>query len=386
MMIDRVSLIECIQCQNCKNVCPVQAISMSKLEGMFIYPKIDDKKCIHCQKCEKVCPALSSLKQQKVIASYAVKNRNKEICLESSSGGLFSALAETIIEKNGYVFGAAFRGNFKVEHIGIDEKEKLFQLRGSKYVQSNLKDTFVRIEKLLEEGNLILFSGTPCQCAALNVFMKSKKYSGTLYIIDFICHGILSEKLFADYIEYLEKKEKSEIESFEFRNKTYGWLDSGPKIKYKNGRSKNWPLYEDLYMQGYFQGLCMRESCYQCNYKNMYSGSDITMGDFWGADVLDKEFYDEKGVSLCCVQNERGMSLLNQAQKYLDIKQVPVEVLIKYNQGLLYSFKKGEKSESFFEEVRKTGNIAALKKITKVSWKEKIKRVYRKIRRNLKNR
>lgn len=382
-MIDKVVFERCVQCQNCQLVCPVNAISMNRTEKMFSYPEIDEKKCIKCNKCEKVCPVLNPLKQRKNIISYAVKHKDKNIKMESSSGGLFTALAQTVIDEKGYVFGASFRDDFKVQHICVKNIEELSLLRGSKYVKSDLKDTFIKIEKLLCLGNKVLFSGTPCQCAALKAYLKEKRYNGQIYIIDFICQGILSDKLFEEYLEFLENKEKSEILSFEFRDKTYGWLESGPKVNYCNGKSKKWPLYEDLYMQGYFQSICMRESCYRCEYKNFYSGSDITMGDFWGADILEKEFFDPLGVSLCCIQSNNGMNLVNKAEKYLEIKQVPLKTLIKYNQGLIYPFKKGEKSNQYFEMVKEKKNIVALKKITDVSMLEKVKRIYRRIRREL---
>lgn len=385
-MIDKVNLKKCIQCENCKNICPINAISMNRKEAMFIYPMIDNEKCIKCQKCENVCPVLNPLKQQGIVKSYAVKHKNEEIRLESSSGGLFTALAKTIIDRGGYVFGAAFQENFSVKHIGINSKEKIQLLRGSKYVQSNLTDIFVEIDKLLKDGKVVLFSGTPCQCAAIRNFTMGKEYDGDLFVVDFICHGILSEDLFMDYIQYLEKREKSKIESFKFRNKRYGWIDSGPEVIYSNGKIKRWPLYEDLYMQGYFQGLCMRESCYTCQYKNFHSGSDITMGDFWGADVLAKDFYDKSGVSLCCVQSDKGEKLLNVAKINLDIKEMPLDIIIKYNQGLIYPFKKGEKSSYYFRKVEKEGTIKALEKVTKLSKIEKIKRLYRKIRREYYNR
>lgn len=382
-MIDKISVTKCIQCKNCKNICPMHAITMEKIEGTFIYPKVDNGKCIKCQKCETVCPVLNPLEKNELISSYAVKHKNKEIRLQSSSGGLFTALAEVIINRKGYVFGAAFQDGFKVAHIGINSNNEILLLRGSKYVQSDLKDTFVRILKLLKNENTVLFSGTPCQCAALKVYLQNKKYKGNLYVVDFICHGILSENLFAEYIQYLEKRGKSKIKAFEFRDKTYGWLESGIKINYYNGKVKRWPLYEDLYMQGYFQALCMRESCYSCAYKNFHSGSDITMGDFWGADVLAQNFFDQYGTSLCCVQTEKGEELILQARKYLDIQKMPLEILTKYNQGLIYPFEKGDKSERYFEEARRKGNIVALKNITKLTQSEKIKRIFRKIKREL---
>lgn len=379
-MIDKVKRQDCCQCGNCKITCPVSAISFNESEELFEFPNIDTDKCIKCEKCEKVCPVLNKLDQQNSLRSYAVKNKNKNIQRNSSSGGVFSALAESIIEKKGYVFGAAWQNGLHVAHIGVNNLDDLTHLRGSKYVKSDLNEIFNEIQILLNKNKEVLFSGTPCQCAALKVFLGNKKYEN-LYVVDFICHGILSEKLFDKYIDYLQKKEKSKIISFDFRNKSNDWLNSGPKIVFENGKIYHWPLYEDVYMQGYFQGICMRESCYKCQYKNFYSGCDITLGDYWGADILEQDFFDKMGLSLCCVQTQNGINLFNWASEKIEYREVSLEKLTKYNQGLFEPFKKGEKSNEYYKLLKKDDYFEALNKLVKVSKIEKIKRVYRKIRR-----
>lgn len=382
-MIDKVSIDMCCLCGNCANVCPKEAISFSKEENLFFYPVIDNDKCIDCGLCEKVCPSLKSLEPSTAIESYAVKNRDDEILKNSTSGGVFSALAQVVIENGGVVFGAAFTENFKVKHIAVDNLNDLSLLRGSKYVQSHLGDCFEKIKSLLKEGREVLFSGCPCQTAALKVFLSEQVYDGKLLLVDFICHGILGQDLFDQYITYLEKKKKSKIVEFSFRKKKYSWDDSGPEIIYENGKKIYWPLYEDIYMQGYFKSLCMRESCYTCKYKNFYSGADITLGDFWGAKQLVPEFYNPMGVSALCVQTEKGQQLLSKANNLVNIKDVDINLILKHNRGLVEPFPKGIKSEEFFALASKVGYINALIKISRVSFVEKIKRFYRKIRRKL---
>lgn len=385
-MIDIVSTDKCCLCGNCENVCPTNAISFTREEKTFLYPNIDKDKCIGCSKCESVCPVLNPMEQKKVLKSFAVKNKNEDIIKHSTSGGIFTALAQKILSKGGVVYGAAFQDDFTVKHIMIKDCEKISLIRGSKYVQSDLGNVFLDIKQRLKDGETVLFSGCPCQCAALRTYLKEQEYGGQLYVVDFICHGILSEKLFKEYLEYLEAKHKSKIVKFTFRDKRYGWADSGPRIIYANGKSQHWPYYEDLYMQGCFQGLCERESCYTCSFKNFYSGSDLTMGDFWGAAQLMPDFYDRMGVSVLCIQSEVGMELFEQVKELLVLEEAPVEILAKHNQGLFKPFVKGKKSDEFFEMAKKMGNIKALEQITKISKVEKLKRLYRQFRRVIANR
>ena len=330
-----------------------------------------------------MCPVLKPVEQQKLFKSYSIKNREVDELKKSSSGGIFVALAQSVLAENGIVYGAAFCADFEVRHVAISNEKELHRLQGSKYVQSKLGDVFEEIKQYLRQGKTVLFSGSPCQTAGLKSYLGEEKTNGILYSVDFICHGILSENLFQEYIKYFENKRKSKSISFCFWDKTDGWVDSGPRIEYENGKSDHWPLYEDLYMQGYFQGLCMRESCYTCAFKNYRSGSDLTMGDFWGAEQLMPDFYDKNGVSLLCIQTRRGEELFNKAKEKFTIREEDIDILAKYNQGLFYPFNKGSKSALFNELAQKDGYMKALEEICKLSIMEKIKRFYRRLKRKL---
>ena len=377
-MIDSVSIEKCVICGNCVNICPKKAISLKNKKRGFSYPQINRDICVECNLCEKVCPAINPLKKGTILSSFELKHNADSVLLNSSSGGVFFAIANWILEQNGIVVGAQFSNSFYVEHTLISRVDELKKIQGSKYVQSRLSDVFLSIQQSLEDGIKVLFTGTPCQAAALRVFLR-KEYEN-LFVVDFICHGILSEELFMEYLEYLENKEKSEIVSFTFRGKKYGWIESGPNIVFKNGITRHWPLYEDIYMQGYFQGICMRESCYSCAYKDLRSGSDITIGDFWGAEILDAEFYNPNGVSMCSVQTTKGEALLNSVKGVLYKKPQPIEVLTKYNQGFFVPFKKGEKYDVF---QRTEPSFESLRKITAPTVTERFKRKLRKFRRFL---
>lgn len=349
-MIDKVGEKNCCICGNCVQLCPKEAISLTKNFNTFNYPEINYNLCNGCNRCETVCPTLNELNQQQCLGAYMAKNINLKERKLSSSGGMFSVFANYIIENNGLVCGAAFDG-LKVKHIIVDNKADLYKLRGSKYVQSDLGDCFEQIEKYLDNNRLVLFVGCPCQTAALRTYLK-KDYSNQLYLVDFICHGMLSQSLFDDYIKYLEKKYKSRVVSFSFRDKTDGWIESGPKIKFSNGKIKRWPLYEDTYMQGYFSAVCMKNSCYICKYKNFHSGSDITFADYWGCEILDPEFYDFYGVSAVVINNENGNLLFNNISNNIEYKAVDLENIVKYNSGLIKPFEEGKDRSLFMDKIK----------------------------------
>lgn len=349
-MIDKVGEKNCCICGNCVQRCPKEAISLTKNFNTFNYPEINYNLCNGCNRCETVCPTLNELNQQQCLGAYMAKNINLTERKLSSSGGMFSVFANYIIENNGLVCGATFDG-LKVKHIIVDNKADLYKLRGSKYVQSDLGDCFEQIEKYLDNNRLVLFVGCPCQTAALRTYLK-KDYSNQLYLVDFICHGMLSQSLFDDYIKYLEKKYKSRVVSFSFRDKTDGWIESGPKIKFSNGKIKRWPLYEDTYMQGYFSAVCMKNSCYTCKYKNFHSGSDITFADYWGCEILDPEFYDFYGVSAVVINNENGNLLFNNISNNIEYKVVDLENIVKYNSGLIKPFEEGKDRSLFIDKIK----------------------------------
>lgn len=349
-MIDKVGEKNCCICGNCVQRCPKEAISLTKNFNTFNYPEINYNLCNGCNRCETVCPTLNELNQQQCLGAYMAKNINLTERKLSSSGGMFSVFANYIIENNGLVCGAAFDG-LKVKHIIVDNKADLYKLRGSKYVQSDLGDCFEQIEKYLDNNRLVLFVGCPCQTAALRIYLK-KDYSNQLYLVDFICHGMLSQSLFDDYIKYLERKYKSRVVSFSFRDKTDGWIESGPKVKFENGKIKRWPLYEDTYMQGYFSAVCMKNSCYTCKYKNFHSGSDITFADYWGCENINPEFYDFYGVSAVVINNGNGNLLFNNISNNIEYKAVDLENIVKYNSGLIKPFEEGKDRSLFMDKIK----------------------------------
>lgn len=210
----------CCGCSACYNICPTNCIQMIEDAEGFIYPKIDEKSCIDCKLCKIVCPVLNGKEQTKMPVFYGSKNKDNEIRLKSSSGGIFFSIAEYVISNGGMVFGAAFDNNMALEHIEVENVEGIYKLMGSKYLQSNIKNTYVRAEQYLKDNKIVLFTGTPCQISGLKTFLQ-KDYEN-LYLVDVVCHGVPSPKVFREYMKELNAINKSKIKDIHFRDKRLG--------------------------------------------------------------------------------------------------------------------------------------------------------------------
>lgn len=197
-MIDIKEKKECCGCNACAQRCPKSCITMREDSEGFLYPEVDKEICIDCGICEKVCPVMYQGNKRKPLAVYAVKHKNNEIRLSSSSGGVFTALAESVIDEGGVVFGAKFDDNWCVVHSYSETKEGLAAFRGSKYLQSRIGDSFKKVECFLKANRKVLFSGTPCQIAGLKRFLR-KEYDNLL-TVDFVCHGVPSPGVWREYL------------------------------------------------------------------------------------------------------------------------------------------------------------------------------------------
>lgn len=241
--------------------------------------------------------------------AYLGINKNEEIREESSSGGIFTVIAQEILrDGNGIVFGAAFDENFIVKHIEICDEKELYKLRTSKYVQSDISNTYQRAESYLKKGKNVLFTGTPCQIEGLKSYLM-KEYEN-LYTQDIICHGVPSPLIWEKYKNYRKKVDSKNPENINFRNKDNGWHEFNLKFSYDNGKyskSQN----KDLYMKAFLDNLILRDSCYKCSFKKYNRNSDITLADFWGIENIKSKLDDNKGISLIIVNSKKGQSILN---------------------------------------------------------------------------
>lgn len=314
--ISKLDKNNCTGCRMCEQICPVKAINMIENEEGFIEPQIDKQKCIDCGLCFKRCPQLNrkNIKTQPDV--YAVRLKSLKEQMESSSGGAFVAIAKAVLKQEGVVFGCAFSKDLIAEHIKVDNLEDLKKLKGSKYVQSNVKDTYKEVEKYLKNDKKVLYSGSPCQIAGLQAYL-SKEYKNLL-TVDIICHGVPSPKLFERYKDWLEKKYKAKLKWYDFRNKEKKLLGYNAKMVFEKNKKilvkyKNASL--DPYYQSFLNAYTYRECCYNCLYANENRISDFTIADFWGIEQAHPEFNDKRGISLLIVNTQKAKEIFKEEIK-----------------------------------------------------------------------
>lgn len=334
-MIDKVSIQDCALCGACINACPVDAITLSKPYLDFCYPDIDVNRCIHCNKCEKACPILGekSKPEDGFPIAFAARSKDDSVRLRSSSGGIFYELASYILAEGGYICGAVFDENFHVRHIVSNTQKDLRRMMGSKYAQSDLGFCYRQIKALLDAGEKVLFTGCPCQTAGLRTFL-GRDYP-ELVMAELICHGIPSDQMLQAYISLREKQYGAKLKSMEFRNKDKGWHRSSVRMDFVNGKTYQEIITEDAYMNGFLRNVTLKSACYQCQFRHFHAGYDLTLGDFWGAEVELPDMDDNKGISAILVNTYKGKSLLDKLS--FDMKPFKLKIVTQYNQNLIKS-------------------------------------------------
>ncbi len=389
-MIDIIDKKECCGCGACVQICPKSCIDFSEDNEGFYYPKVDLNLCINCHLCEKVCPEINPYEARDPLSIYGAKNKNEEIRTQSSSGGVFSILAEYTINKQGVVFGAKFDNNWEVIHAYAESVEELEPFRCSKYVQSYIGNSYIEAQQFLKNDRYVLFTGTPCQIAGLKHYLR-KDYD-KLITLDIICHGVPSRKIWRHYLKELFYAPSHEdnhtyadyCKSISFRDKKYGWKGFGLSIQGRLADFKDklpiqkslgfealstdgeFYFYENLrenpYLMGFLRNLFLRPSCGACPAKSLKSGSDMTVADFWGIKKILPKFADDKGVSLVIINTVKGQTLYRDLD--LDSQITDFSAL----QPVLYESVEHHSQRSlFFEEFHQQGEkvIPILKKFTK---------------------
>lgn len=319
----------CCGCSACAQRCPKNCIVMKEDDEGFLYPEVNLDLCVNCGLCDKVCPIKEKSEINNYPKGYVAVNENDEIRLNSSSGGIFTPLAEMILREGGAVFGAAFDIScYIVKHICVDSTEGLEALRGSKYVQSRIEDTYIQVQKALTQDVKVLFSGTPCQIAGLKAYL-GKEYE-LLYTVDILCHGVPSPSVWRKYLEKQESVHGSAVRRTFFRHKNYGWKMYALSLEFSNDKAYEQIFTKDPFMQMFLWNICLRPSCYACKFKNISHTADITLGDAWGVENYMPDMDDDKGTSLILVHSNKGSELLNIVlEKYnIRCKQVDVERML----------------------------------------------------------
>ncbi len=376
--------LKCCGCTACYVICPKNAITMQVDKEGFKYPVIDKEKCIDCGMCCKVCPLDKKL--ENVItpaASFACTVKDENFAAQSSSGGVFPLLANMFAERKAIIYGAAFDNNWKVKHIRVDDIDELKKLYTSKYVQSDMGDSFKQVKHDLNTGKDVLFAGTPCQVAGLKSYL-SKEYNN-LTTVDFICHGVPSPTVWHSYIKEKAVNLNSKIIDISFRNKKDGWKNYYFMIKTEDDNAIYEKASDNIYMQGFLKDLYLRPSCYDCKFKTLNRMSDITLADFWGVEKVLPEMETAKGVSLCWASSEKGKNILTKALKQTVYKEVDLNEAVKYNSAAVKSVSIHKNRDKFFKAFKQQQN-SVTKLIEKYSDTRSLrKRLSYKIRMKLKS-
>jgi len=357
MSSNKVELIDkqmCTGCCACLNVCRKQAITMERDHEGFWYPKVDATVCDNCGVCERVCPLLEgnsiSIERLEVPEVLAAWNTNHAIRLDSTSGGVFSALASRMWDIKGYVAGAVYTEDHTVSHVVTSDPRMLDALRSSKYLQSYTGELLDNLRQLLEDGKRVLICGTPCQIAGL-YHVLGKDYEG-LITCDFICRGVNSPKVFRMYIEMLERKYGARATSIKFKNKAYGWHRFSTRIDFSNGKTYIRDRYHDLFMQGYLKyNLFVRPCCYSCQFKGMPQQADITLADFWGLDRIHPELDNDCGTSAVLLNSEKGRDFLQSVGNALFSQECTLQEVAAGNPALTQPLEQRPGRDRFFEDI-----------------------------------
>ena len=322
---------DCCGCRACVQSCPVSCIRMEEDSDGFSYPTVDVSLCIECGACERVCPMRNPYPPREAGTVYAARSLNTLTRENSSSGGLFMELAHWALRQGGVVFGVRFTGKWTVEHGFAETEEELVAFRGSKYVESNTDGSFEKVQAFLREGRRVLFSGTSCQIAALNHFLR-KKYD-TLLTVEVVCHGVPSAKLWSAYLDYLTGKQPELVRDIRFRSKETGWKNYSFVCDMGHRRVQE-TFRRNPYMQAFLSDSLLRPSCYSCACKMFATESDLALADYWGVQHIQPEADDDRGTGLVFVHSEKALEMIKSLPVSLDAVAAPFETLLRYNPAI----------------------------------------------------
>lgn len=356
---------KCTGCTACSQACPKNCITMRSDGEGFVYPIVDEMRCVECGRCEMVCPVLhhdGGKAPQRVLAE---KNKNEKIRSTSSSGGAFYELARDFIKNGGVVYGCALDENMVARHVCAESLAELEKLKNSKYVQSDMGNTMSQVRQRLLAGQQVLFSGTPCQIAGLCNYL-GKDYDN-LFVVDLLCHGVPSPKLFAEYLDYLkEQYNGSKPISVNFRNKQRGWKRLYMEVKFDNGKRHYIYSGYDRYESMFLNNLSLRPSCYECKFTKIERYGDITLGDFWGIGKKYPQWDDDKGISVVLLNTQKGVATYDRIANLFDGREEKLDTA-KAGQRTLYApTRKHPNRDAFYKLYVEQGCKVALERYTSV--------------------
>lgn len=380
---------QCYGCGICVEVCPKRCLSFGEDAYGFRVIKFDDSNdCISCGKCKKVCPRLNNEKNNSYpIGRFYAQNKEQSILEESSSGGAFSALANVILEHGGVVWGVAMNPDGTTEFQCVSSAENLSKLRGSKYVEICKPIPFEELRLQLRQGIQVLFSGTPCQTKALHLYLQKESYSN-LYIIDLLCYGIQSPYMWEKYMEEVNKDGLG-IKHIAMRNKKPSWECYSMEIEFNDGSKYKKSRWKDPYLLTYSTNIFNRPTCSNCDAKSFPRVSDLTIGDFWQIDGLQKIPKDieiGRGVSIILTNSQKGYELLKQASRYMTLHRIPDDTMPQLISRFQSLSKRRTDRGSFREEVENLGFSRAVKRLPQSTLKKRCRFIWLAIKRNIRKR
>lgn len=390
MSIDKLPKEKCTGCLVCKASCPKKCIQVIINNEGFSYPAINKNQCINCSLCEKKCPALTQSSKSDIKKAYALQIKSSLDLKNSASGGVAFLVGKKVIKKGGVCYGAIYDNELNVIHSRASNIEELKKQQGSKYVQSDIYQSFSKIKEDCKNGKPVLFIGTPCQVAAVKNYIGNQ--NKCLYTIDLICHGVPSSKLFKNYIKWKLKKLKSKkMINYKFRDKTKGWGTNYKAIADK--KAKFGFAMEDPYYSDFILAKNYRLSCYECDYAYKERVGDMTIGDYWGINkhVKTLPFDESEGVSCVLVNTEKGKELLESIKSESEMVETTIDNAIESNSNLRFPAKKPSERKQYYKKIYENGfeweyinlfkRISFYKSIIKRCIPSKIKKTIKKIRR-----
>ena len=365
-MIRLTKNTDCCGCGACEHSCPKNCITMAPDSEGFLYPQVDEAACVNCGLCEKVCPILTKKKASNLeVSAYAAYTSDEKIRKGSASGGIFSVLAQRVLDLGGIIAGAAFDEDFSVRHVLVETTDDLGRLRGSKYVQSRMEDTYPRIREELKRGRVVLFTGVACQVAGLKAFL-GRDYEN-LYTVDVLCHGVPSPKVWQHYCREQEAAYGQKITNVSFRDKRNGWRKYSLSLQFGSAGEYSRSAAVDAYLQVFMGDICLRPSCHSCRFKDFPRQSDLTIGDAWGIEKHIPELDDDRGTSVVLINSEKGRALWDAVAGKLVFRSGSMDVLLPKDSDSRRSVRPHSNRARFFTALNRGDSLEQLVKLTRKS-------------------
>jgi len=318
---------QCVGCAACYNACPVHAIEMQMDEEGFRYPLVNESVCIKCGRCNERCPAICE-QDFKFGTAYAIQHKNQDVLMNSTSGGLFTAISDVILTNGGIVYGAAYSDNLEVKHIRAEDRSGRDRMRGSKYIQSDMGRIYAEISEDLQAQRPVLFVGTPCQVHAVKKYFKAYN-SSLLFTCDLVCHGVPSPRVFQDHLVFLSRKYRSKVVKYNCRPKRWGWHVHQEIATLENGREIFGTAWSDVWRELYYRRVITRPSCYECKYSRLERVGDISIADCRHIENTCLDINTYNGVSLAIVNSLKGEEMLESIRESCMIEEVDIQKIIQ---------------------------------------------------------